>query len=415
MMNNFLYIDPGTGSMLFSLAIGIATAAVFGIRALSVKLMFIFSGGKINKLQNEKIPYLIFSDHKRYWNVFKPICDEFEKRKVNLVYYTMSEDDPALSEKYEFVKAKFIGEGNKGIARMNNVNAGTVIATTPQLDVIQWKRSKNVDKYVHVPHSVDELAGYRMFGLDFYDTVLCTGENQVDFIKKMEKLRPNAPKKTLVVVGSPNMDEAFKRIKNFEEPHNEIPIVLLAPSWGASSILNRFGENLINSLLNSGFKIIVRPHPQSYTVEKEMLENLRKNFADKEVEWNSDNDNLAVMSRSDILITDFSGIIFDYALLFNRPLIYADTKVDNSPYDTAWLEKANEKRWLFEAAERIGLKLEEKDFGNIKKIILDILNNLELQEAREKVKRECWSNIGNSTKLIVDYITESNKIILEEK
>ena len=64
MLYNFLYIDPGTGSMLFSLAIGVATAGVFAFRALAVKIRFILSGGKAEKLQAGKIPYLIFSDHK---------------------------------------------------------------------------------------------------------------------------------------------------------------------------------------------------------------------------------------------------------------------------------------------------------------------------------------------------------------
>ena len=41
-----LYIDPGTGSMLFSLFIGIAAAASFGLRALFIKLRFVFSAGK---------------------------------------------------------------------------------------------------------------------------------------------------------------------------------------------------------------------------------------------------------------------------------------------------------------------------------------------------------------------------------
>lgn len=40
-----LYIDPGTGSMLFSLAVGILTAGVFAFRALALKLKFIFTGG----------------------------------------------------------------------------------------------------------------------------------------------------------------------------------------------------------------------------------------------------------------------------------------------------------------------------------------------------------------------------------
>lgn len=119
MTNHFLYIDPGTGSMLFSLAIGIVTTLVFATRAAVVKIRFLLSGGKTAKISENKIPYLIYSDHKRYWNVFKPVCDEFERHKIPLVYYTQSADDPALSEKYEFVKAEFIGEGNRGLVRMN--------------------------------------------------------------------------------------------------------------------------------------------------------------------------------------------------------------------------------------------------------------------------------------------------------
>ena len=139
-----LYIDPGTGSMLFSLAIGIATAGVFAIRALVIKAKFIFSGGKSDKAEKERIPYVIYSDHKRYWNVFKPVCDEFERRGIDLVYLTQSEDDPVLSQKYNHIKAEFIGEGNKGFARLNFLNAGILLSTTPGLDVYQWKKSKSV-------------------------------------------------------------------------------------------------------------------------------------------------------------------------------------------------------------------------------------------------------------------------------
>ena len=77
-----LYIDPGTGSMLFSLFIGIAATGVFLLRAAFIKIKFLFTGGKKSALDNDCIPYVIFSDSKRYWNVFKPICDEFEKRKT---------------------------------------------------------------------------------------------------------------------------------------------------------------------------------------------------------------------------------------------------------------------------------------------------------------------------------------------
>lgn len=74
----FLYIDPGTGSMLFSILIGVVSTLLFFGQRLFMKIKFFVSGGKSVKISSTKIPYVIFSDHKCYWNVFKPVCDEFE-------------------------------------------------------------------------------------------------------------------------------------------------------------------------------------------------------------------------------------------------------------------------------------------------------------------------------------------------
>ena len=108
-----LYIDPGTGSMLFSLFIGLATTAIFGARALSLKIKGIVGRGKQTELDKSHLGIVVYSDSKRYWNVFGPIAREFESRKIPLVYYTQSPDDPALGEKFEYVKAEFIGEGKR--------------------------------------------------------------------------------------------------------------------------------------------------------------------------------------------------------------------------------------------------------------------------------------------------------------
>ena len=83
------------------------------------------------------------------------------------MFYTSSEDDPALKKEYKYVKCEFIGEGNKGFAKLNMLNACIVLSTTPGLDVYQWKRSKDVNYYVHIPHAVGDLTLYRCFGLDY--------------------------------------------------------------------------------------------------------------------------------------------------------------------------------------------------------------------------------------------------------
>ena len=46
MIDKLLYIDPGTGSMLFSIVIGIAGVLVFALRALWIKCKFFITCGR---------------------------------------------------------------------------------------------------------------------------------------------------------------------------------------------------------------------------------------------------------------------------------------------------------------------------------------------------------------------------------
>ncbi len=392
------YIDPGTGSMLFSLVIGLVATAVFGLRALAVKLKFGF--GRKEKVSSNNIPYVIFSDHKRYWNVFKSICEEFNKREIDVVYYTLSSDDPVFDCGLCHIHPEYLGEGNKPYSRLNFLKADVVLSTTPGLDVYQWKRSKDVKCYVHIPHSVDDLTGYRMFGLDHYDVVLASGINQKEAIRKIEGLRPGIKAKEIEIVGSTYMDELYQQLESYpERTHNETPTILVGPSWGPSAILSRYGDKLLSSLEKTGFHIIVRPHPQSFASEKEMLESLMEKFP--RLEWNNDNNNFAVMERSDLLITDFSGIIFDYAFTFNRPIVYADTSFDPIVYDADWLD---EDMWSLRVLPKLGIKLEEKDFENIKQVLTSAMNSDSLNKSREEVRAMCLSHKGESAKLSVDYL-----------
>lgn len=399
-MNTFLYIDPGTGSMLFSLFIGIATAAVFGIKKLFIKLKFSLSSGKRDTAADKEVlPYVIFSDHKRYWNVFSSICDEFEKLKIPLTYYTCSSDDPVLSQNYEYVKGEFIGEGNKPFVKLNFLKADKVISTTPGLDVYQWKRSKNVNKYIHIPHSIDDLSNYKMFGLDHYDVVLASGQNQIDFINKIEALR-NINKKEMHIVGSTYMDGLLAKKNGLSDTKKTNKLtVLVAPSWGKNSILCKFGEKFLTALTKTDFEIIVRPHPQSKTADKEVLDSLMKKFPD--IDWNFDNDNFSIMNQSDVLISDFSSIIFDYSFIFERPVIYADTDFDTSTFDADWVD---ETLWAQRVLPKIGLQLKEKDFDNISDIIKDLIQNKTLSEDRNNIINECWCYKGEASKRIMDYL-----------
>ena len=403
-----LYIDPGTGSMLFTILLGVLGTAFYFLRNFIMKLKYVLSGGKTEKVANEKIPYVIFSDHKRYWNVFEPICDEFEKREVPLVYMTESEDDPVFDKDYKYIEARHIGEGNMAFAKLNVLNASIVLSTTPSLDVYQWKRSKDVDYYIHIPHAASDISIYRMFGIDYYDAILLSGDYQVDQIRKLEELR-GLPAKEIELVGIPYMDVMKTRLARAEEIESkdvaktpERRTVLLAPSWGKSGILSRYGERFIDALIDTGYKIIIRPHPQSYTSEKDMLDSLMSKYSDTtKVEWNRDNDNFEVLRKSDILISDFSGVIFDFTLVFDKPIIYADTSFDKAPYDAAWID---DELWTFKVLPKLGMQLGEDNIDNIKSVIDECIEDTKYQRGRDEARQETWCYMGEGTKRVVDYI-----------
>lgn len=412
-----LYIDPGTGSMLFTILLGVIGAGIYSLRMLFIKIKFAISGGKV-EVDKNKIPFVIYSDDKRYWNIFAPICKEMNKRGKDIVYLTSSQDDPVFDCGYEHVQAKFIGEDNKAFAHLNFLNANILLSTTPGLDVYQWKKSKEVDCYIHMFHAPNDVTLYRMFGIDYYDSILVSGAYQEKDIRALEAMR-NLPAKDIHTIGIPYMDVMADRLKTVAEKESEAnnkektPTVLLAPSWGSSAIFSVYGGKIIEKLLSTGYHVIVRPHPQSFKSEKDMLDKLMAEFPESDqLEWNRDNDNFEVLRRSDILISDFSGVIFDFALIYDKPVIYTDPKFDLSPYDAWWMETP---LWTLSALPRLGKELTEENMDHISDLIDACLNDPSYETSRQSVKAETWEYMGQGAERTVDYLLRKYEEVVNGK
>lgn len=406
-MNIFLplYIDPGTGSMLFSILIGAAATLFFLGKAAILKLKLLFSAKKngVASTDTNYKQYVIYNEGLQYWNVFKPVCDEFEKRQIELTYYTSAQNDPCFEQNYKFVKPEFIGEGNMAFVRLNMLSAGVVLMTTPGLQVYQLKRSKKVKHYAHVLHMPNDATLYRLFGIDYYDSILLSGDYQSKDLRILEQQR-DLPAKEMVTVGCPYLDVLLENIKAIpsEEKHNFT--VLVSPSWGESALLSKYGEKLLDPLVKTNWNIIVRPHPQSKKSEKEMLEKLEKKYSEnKNITWDYERNNIYSMKKSDIMISDFSGIIFDYTFLCDKPVMYVNASMDFRPYDAYDIEKGK-NTWTFNTLKKIGIELKEDQFENIKEIIQNASDSEELSKARTNAKSEAWMNIGYAGKNIADFM-----------
>ncbi|MDR2143797.1 MAG: CDP-glycerol glycerophosphotransferase family protein [Treponema sp.] len=398
-----LYIDPGTGSMLFSILIGAAATLYFVSRALVIRLKVLFSAGRVS-VSSASFPRVIYNEGLQYANVFKPVLDEFEKRQIEVLYLTSAKDDRALSAGYKYVKPEFIGEGNRAFARLNLLSAEIVLMTTPGLDVYQLRRSRMVKHYSHVLHAPGDATMYRLFGLDYFDSVLLTGEYQAKDIRALEAAR-NLPPKQLVCVGCSYLDVYAEKIKSLAGEENHPFTALVSPSWGSSALLSRYGEKLLDPLVKTGWRIIVRPHPQSEKSEAGMLEALVLKYRDaSNLEWDHERENIISLSKADVMISDFSGIVFDYIFLFDKPVFYVKQGIDLRPYDADDLGGGPEELWQFKTLGEIGTELREEYFDNIAGEIRKASDSSGLGAARRAAKDQAWQHRGEAGKRIVDFM-----------
>ena len=187
----------------------------------------------------------------------------------------------------------------------------------------------------------------------------------------------------------------------------------MAPSWGESSILSKYGEPFIDALISTGYKIIVRPHPQSFSAEKDLMDRLMTKYSDtSKVVWNRDTDNFEVLRRSDILISDFSGVMFDFSLVFDKPVIYTRSFFDVSPYDASWIE---DELWMYKILPSLGLELNEDNIGDIKQLIDKCIDDPSFAAGRDKARAETWVHMGEGAKRSVDFIMEKYNEVIARK
>ena len=389
--NLFGYIDPGTGSLLFSALFGIIGTLFFLSKALLIKLKTMsFSKSKnVETEASKKAKIIIYGEDKRYCNVFKPIIEELIKLEIPVIYYSSSGDDPIFEIKSDLLHTEFIGVGNRAYAKLNFIEADICLMTTPNLDVFQLKRSKGVKKYVHITHSPGSIGVYKMYSLDFFDAVLLNGEHQIADIRELEKTR-GTKEKDLYVVGSTYLDELNKKLNEIKNSKEQIEkdAILIAPSWGPNGLLRKFGKKLIDSVLTLNYKIIIRPHPQSSITEKEMIESLKEIYKNNvNVEWDHNPNSSYSFLRSVAMISDFSGVIFDYSFLMEKPVLIPDFKYKKDGFDAFFLK---DDIWQLKVLPKISIKFYDNNINEIHNILSNAINDTNIIDEIKKAKSEAY-------------------------
>ncbi|MBR2579390.1 MAG: CDP-glycerol glycerophosphotransferase family protein, partial [Clostridia bacterium] len=120
-----------------------------------------------------------------------------------------------------------------------------------------------------------------------------------------------------------------------------------------------------------------------------------------QLEWNRDPDNFEVLRRSDIMISDYSGVIFDFAFVFDKPVICADTEMLVDPLDAWWLR---EPLWAVTALPRIGPRLTADRLGDLKALIDAAIDDPSYTASRHEARNETWMCSGEGAARVADYL-----------
>uniref|UniRef100_UPI0026F36E92 hypothetical protein n=1 Tax=Mesonia mobilis TaxID=369791 RepID=UPI0026F36E92 len=57
-------------------------------------------------------------------------------------------------------------------------------------------------------------------------------------------------------------------------------VVLIAPTWGPNGLIETKGQEIVHILLDSGFNVILRPHPMTIKKSNNIIQKIEKEFKD---------------------------------------------------------------------------------------------------------------------------------------
>lgn len=400
----FAYLDPGTGSMLLSVCIGLLSAAYFmamKVPSLVRSALFKASG----KADRERKHLVIYGESANYWGTFRPLLEELGRRGEAVEYLTSSENDPCFTADLpECITCRYIGTGNTAYTTLNFIKADALVLTTPGIGVLQIRRSKGVGKYIHVLHALGDMHYYKLFSFDYYDAVICNGDFQVKSLRALEALRGTKPKE-LPIAGCPYLDGLVARRDAQGESRPDPNCVLIAPTWGKLGMFTRFGSAVPKMLAEAGFDVIVRPHPQSYISEAGLMEQVASELSGyHNITWDRNPDGFASLSRASVLVSDFSGITFDFAFGFLRPVVTLfEDNVDPGGFEAFDIPH---ERWNTSFLKELGPVLTAPDLGRLPDIVRKLDMERDWAAHIRHIRDTSIANFGCAAAPVVDAILE---------
>jgi len=356
---------------------------------------------------------VVYSETGQDWHQFSAVIQNLNTTLDRRVCYVTSDPaDPAFEYQNDNFRVILIPEG-LFLTIFFQVNAADVfVLTMMDLGNLQLKRSLQPVHYIYLFHSmgsthmVDHADSF-----DHYDSLFCTGPHQVAEIRRREELK-GLPVKHLFDYGHPRLEQvmregqAHRETKIAEvgsesadhvetEAESVVTTVLIAPTWGNTSLFNFCGADVIEPLLEAGYKVIMRPHYQSIRLTPDVISALREQF-----EGNPSFDFVDQMGEtrsileSDVLITDWSAMALEYSLGLQKPVLFVDVprRIRNPDWQEWGLEPVESS-----IREKAGKILSPDELSRLPAVVEELLQSpVDFRQQMAELSQKMVFRLGHS-------------------
>ena len=204
------------------------------------------------------------------------------------------------------------------------LRAKYLISTTTDLDTSTiFKKTLNKKcRYIYIQHShIGLINGYREKAFINFDAVQIINKYQYEDIKEINEKYSKKIKKF-------KSSYYFIKFQKNQILYKDKQNILIAPTWGTDFYEKKLHIDICNNLIGRNYNITFRPHPMTIKKNKYFLTELEN------LKIQIDKSPIIYLGNFNNLISDWSGIIFEFYLIHNKKSFCINTskKINNPKY-----------------------------------------------------------------------------------
>ena len=256
---------------------------------------------------------------------------------------------------------------------------------------------------IHLPHSLVSLHGvYTKQAFECVDHLIACGPHHIVEFGNLSQQLGWIGKK--IYEGGYLKVDYLKSLKASKIAFYLDKTVLLAPSWGQNNLLKYAGARIIKELLLDNWKVIVRPHPLIFKTDPEVLREFNeieaKNPEDLVIEGESPN--LLSLLKADIMISDWSGVAYEFAFATGRPVLFVNRPYKQVTPDIEDYPRVELPLMEIEAREKVGEICYEENFVEL---LNKLFNERDFWSKKiELTRKEYLFNFEKSSSVIINQL-----------